>query len=191
MCPSPPDNPQAKRRARHAARKAIAGVPPAARDRFSGTIRRALEDWEGFQNARTVLVFSALTDEPDLRPLVDSAPKRYVFPRVTGDDLALHEVRNLEELIPSRWNLLEPDPLRCPLVATHEIELALVPGVAFTRAGLRLGRGRGFYDRLLGSVGFRAVKCGVCFSTQVFSELPAAAHDAGMDRVATEEGVWP
>ena len=90
---------------------------------------------------------------------------------------------------PGRWNLMEPDPEHCTVVAPAEIDLLLVPGLAFSRAGGRLGRGGGFYDRFLSEVHPRAVKLGVCFHVQLFPELPLEAHDCAMDQIVTEAEV--
>jgi 5-formyltetrahydrofolate cyclo-ligase len=69
------------------------------------------------------------------------------------------------------------------LVAPEEIDLILIPGLAFTRKGERLGRGGGYYDRFLARVGLRAVKLGICFKEQLLEELPIESHDARVDRV--------
>jgi 5-formyltetrahydrofolate cyclo-ligase len=81
-------------------------------------------------------------------------------------------------------NLYEPQgaDFSSPL----SIELAIVPGIAFDRRGHRMGRGGGFYDRLLPNL--RAFNIGVCFSFQMFDTIPSAAHDIAMDRVVTETG---
>ena len=67
-------------------------------------------------------------------------------------------------------------------------DLVLVPGLAFTAEGERLGRGGGFYDRLLSSPGFRAFKVGVCFDRQMRETLPMEPHDQRVHRVVTEKG---
>jgi 5-formyltetrahydrofolate cyclo-ligase len=65
----------------------------------------------------------------------------------------------------------------------------LVPGVAFTRAGQRLGRGGGYYDRLLSALPAKAVRLGVCFELQIVDELPSEPHDMRVDGVVTEREV--
>ena len=64
-----------------------------------------------------------------------------------------------------------------------DIDLIVVPGVAFTPSGVRLGRGKGFYDRYLTQPGVRALRFGVCYPHQLVGELPAEPHDVAMDRV--------
>jgi 5-formyltetrahydrofolate cyclo-ligase len=65
----------------------------------------------------------------------------------------------------------------------------LVPGVAFTRAGARLGRGAGYYDRFLAGADPAAVKVGLAFSSQIVPELPEEPFDVRLDRLVTESAV--
>ena len=75
------------------------------------------------------------------------------------------------------------------MAADHrEIDIILLPGVAFSRDGGRLGRGAGYYDRLLGHKGWRAKKTGICFDCQLVSELPVESHDHPVDCIVTESG---
>ena len=67
-----------------------------------------------------------------------------------------------------------------------EIDLVIVPGTAFTSAGVRCGRGRGYYDKYLAQPGVHAVKVGVCFAHQLVGELPAEPHDVAMDYLITD-----
>jgi len=92
-------------------------------------------------------------------------------------------------LQPGPWKLLEPDPAQCPVVPPQDIDLLVIPGMAFTRTGGRLGRGGGFYDRFLTGVHPRAVKVGVCFGIQLVDAVPLEAHDHEVDWVVTESDV--
>jgi 5-formyltetrahydrofolate cyclo-ligase len=136
--------------------------------------------------ARTVALYAAQASEPDLRHLLADAGKTFCFPRVTGDGMAFHQCQSMDVLRPGPWKLLEPDPALCPEVPVQEIDLLLIPGLAFTRSGGRLGRGGGFYDRFLTGVHPRAVKVGICFHVQLVEDLPTEAHDHEVDWVVTE-----
>ncbi len=107
--------------------------------------------------------------------------------RVSGTSLEFHRCQAIDHLRAGPWNLLEPDPQHCPVVPASEIDLFLIPGLAFTRAGGRLGRGAGFYDRFLSSVHPGTVKLGVCFHAQLVSAMPLEIHDHEVDRVITEQ----
>ena len=116
--------------------------------------------------SRNVLLFSPLPSEPILTPLKLDCSARKV-PCFT---------------IPP--NVRTESELHLP----DAVDLILVPGVAFARDRHRLGRGGGFFDRLLGGRAAQAFKLGVCFSFQLLEELPASPDDIAMDAVVTDDG---
>jgi 5-formyltetrahydrofolate cyclo-ligase len=165
-------------------------LPTETRHTTSQAICASLVALPEFQAADTVLLFAPLPPEPEVEllwELPESHGKRFVYPRIVGAELGLYEIRSPLELKVSRWGLREPphDPDRW--VAPTEIDFVVVPGVAFTRNGERLGRGGGYYDRLLTAT-TRAFKTGVCFDFQVLPQLPSEPHDIAVDRVLTGRG---
>ncbi|MEA3187604.1 MAG: 5-formyltetrahydrofolate cyclo-ligase [Chthoniobacter sp.] len=141
--------------------------------------------------ARAVCLFAALATEPDLAPLwKEAAGKTLVYPRVNGVELDLLAVDDPGALQTSRWQLREPIHDEAKMVASGRLDLILIPGLAFSREGARLGRGGGFYDRFLGSSEVRGDKIGVCFDAQIFPELPREPHDCAVDAVITESGFF-
>lgn len=144
-----------------------------------------------WENVNTLALFSALPGEPDLAPLWEKGQKRFCYPRVEEDGMRFFEIRTLAELLASQWHpkVLEPVGDSARLVAAEEIDLILVPGLAFTRDGHRTGRGGGFYDRYLEHTPASTFKLGVCFECQIVPELPWEAHDQMMDGVVTEQGL--
>ncbi len=110
-------------------------------------------------------------------------PRAVCYPRVHGEGLVFLRVAEPEALLRSRWNLLEPPHREEAVVPPGEIDLLLVPGVAFTREGGRMGRGGGYYDRLLADPALRAASFGVCFAEQIVPRLPIEAHDRPVTRV--------
>lgn len=164
--------------------RAFTAVEIAAKsERICETIR-ALPEW---QNAKTVCLFAAQTSEPDLEPLwKDAAGKTVCYPRVRGSDLDLIAAENPAELVPSRWGIREPVFDERKIVALSRCDIIFVPGLAFSRDGSRLGRGGGFYDRLLTAATLRARKIGVCFQEQLFVKLPTEAHDREVDVVVSD-----
>ncbi len=134
--------------------------------------------------ARTVATFAPHQSEPDVEWLAPhAAGKALCFPRVSKHGLDFFHVSDLSALVVSRWKLREPLVDLAKLVPLADIDLILVPGLAFTADGCRLGRGGGYYDRLLASSALRAVKLGVCFDVQLLDELPYEPHDQRVDRV--------
>lgn len=131
-------------------------------------------------------IFAALPGEPDLLPLVEHHPeRRWVLPRVDGDFLTFHPVTDPEnELISGAFGIREPRP-DSTIIPIHEIDAFLCPGLAFDSSGNRLGRGRGFYDRMLEQARPDAHKLGVCFPFQVVADTFPEPHDIRMDALIT------
>jgi 5-formyltetrahydrofolate cyclo-ligase len=112
--------------------------------------------------------------------------RRLVLPRVDGDRLVHHEIRSTDDLVLSRFGLYEPPPT-APRIEPADIDLVVVPGLAFDRAGNRLGFGRGYYDRFLAEV--LGVKAALLYSLQLLDEVPSDEHDVSVDFLVTEKGV--
>jgi 5-formyltetrahydrofolate cyclo-ligase len=160
-------------------------LPPDVRAEKSARICAAIAALPQWRLARVVALFAPQPREPDVDGMwAYAAEKTVAYPRMEAESLALHAVASLFELQPARWDLREPPP-NAP-VAPAEVDLILVPGVAFTRAGARCGRGGGYYDRLLAALGPKTCKVGVCFALQIVEELPVEAHDLGVDLVIAE-----
>ncbi len=161
-------------------------IPWPQRAEWSQQIRERLLASSAWLAAGTVMIYAPMPNEPDLLPLLE-AGKRMIFPKVTPEGLKLHEVRDVAQLIStSRW-LREPNVAICPPVGLAEVELIVLPGLSFARhSGVRLGRGGGYYDRLLGQPNFRARAVGVCFGCQVAETLPRETHDLAVGEILTE-----
>jgi 5-formyltetrahydrofolate cyclo-ligase len=141
-----------------------------------------------WREAQTVLLFSPLASEPDIAGLLDealTAGKKACFPRVQGNGLAIYQVRRREDLRAASFGIPEPDPAVSAPVSPTDINLALIPGLAFGANGHRLGRGKGCYDRFLSTTGTLTV--GVGFHCQRVEQIPVAPHDVRLDLVVTEE----
>jgi 5-formyltetrahydrofolate cyclo-ligase len=113
------------------------------------------------------------------------------YPRIRGRELDFYSVSGPWTLEKSVYGLREPSE-EAVRIKPGELDLVIVPGMAFTRCGIRLGRGGGFYDRFLGNMGTgaRAVRMGVCFEWQLLDRIPEEPHDSRMDLVVTEAGVY-
>lgn len=144
----------------------------------AGVIDRILQKRE-FCNAATVLAYWPLPGEVDLRPLITGGCRRFVLPVVCGDELVLKEYDPVH-MAEGAFGIMEPGP-EAGTVQPDQIDFALIPGVAFDRSGMRLGRGRGFYDRLLPSL--HCHKAGVAFPFQIFDAVPSDSWDVPMDSV--------
>ena len=178
-------------RARQRGRLARLGTDE-RRERSANLVARlvALAVWRA---ARRVLLFAPLAEEPDLDLLWPGAGltgKQCVYPRVAaGGRMHLRVVRALEDLQPTRWGLREPPLEGLDPVALEDLDLVLVPGLAFAANGARLGRGGGFYDRLLAAISAGTRTVGVAFAFQIEPKLPLEPHDMAVDAVLTDAGV--
>ncbi len=160
----------------------------------SGAIRRRVLDLDQLRDARCVFTYVSIHNEPDTRKLIHdllAAGKRVSVPRLGPDGLMqAHQIDSLDDLLPAG-----PDQFGIPVPASDSpIEphpgVALVPGLAFTEAGNRLGLGGGHYDRYLANhPGTLAI--GLCFGWQVVNTLPAESHDQPIQMLVTDSRVIP
>jgi 5-formyltetrahydrofolate cyclo-ligase len=165
-----------------------AGLSPSEASRRSRLIEGHVLAWPLWREAGTVLLYLATPREVQTDGLVRAALAAGRRVAAPGLDGVLRGLSDPPAVRPSARRVPEPDPDRCPPVDPAVIELALVPGVAFDRRGRRLGRGAGFYDRLLPRLACPA--CGLAFAEQVVREVPADPWDRPLDYLATEAGVW-
>ena len=117
-----------------------------------------------------------------------AAGGRVCYPRVCGSHLEFVEVTALSELVPGCFGVMEPPSGQ--VIAVADIDVVLVPGVAFDRYGHRLGYGRGYYDRFLEAAG-STVKIGVCYDFQLCDKLPDEEHDQRLDGIVSNAEVIP
>ena len=167
-------------------------MPPDARAEKSTRLCDAIASSAAWLGTRTVAIFAPQMREPDVELLwMHGSGKSFAYPRVVDGRLDLFRVESLHELAPGAFGIREPEARIENAIDPGMLDLILVPGVAFTRSGERLGRGGGFYDRLLASLAAHTGKIGVCFDSQVQHELPAEMHDQRVDFIVTESGLQP
>ena len=173
-------------------RRALRGSRPDADSQItqSAEIRRHLREWLAGQPARTIAAFAALPGEPMLLELLTDFPdRRWVLPRVDGETMRFH-FADPASLAAGSYGIHEP-PANAPVCPVGKIDLFLCPGMAFTTGGVRLGRGKGYYDRAMEHANPESPKVGVCFREQILPAIPADEHDVPMDFLATPAGCLP
>lgn len=133
--------------------------------------------------------YVSLPDEVETWRLIEymlEHGKHVVVPRVSGARLQLAEVRDpARDLAPGAFGVWEPRRGTRRTVPLRDLDLVLVPGLAFDRAGNRLGRGRGYFDRLLARAPRSLHTIGLCFRFQLLDRLPTNAHDRPVHAVLT------
>ncbi len=144
-----------------------------------------------FHQARQILLYSPDENEVDTEGLWQEARRRGIavyYPRVTADKREVEFVRrhDNEPLIPGVFDIVVP-PGEDLLTSVTQTDLALLPSVGFDRAGHRLGRGRGYYDRALRGVLAGALRIGLAYECQVVPHVPVETHDECVNYIVTEK----
>jgi 5-formyltetrahydrofolate cyclo-ligase len=157
-----------------------------ARARASLAICERIETWQIFQQSETVLTYMPIRSEADLTPLLERHPqKKWVLPRIIPEEdhrMVFHPYDG-RRLIRHPLGMAEPAP-DSPVILPDEIQLALVPGLAFDRHGWRLGYGGGYFDRFL--KGFGGVSAGIVFQALLLDEVPHTSLDVPIGWIVTE-----
>ncbi len=169
---------------RAAMRRRYLSTTAAQRAAWGQALCAALLRDEHILSARCILAFYPLADEVDIRPLLAAlraAGKTVLLPEVvSAETMTMREYDGTTESEKGMYGTVNATGEE--FTAYEAIDVVLVPGVAFTRAGARLGRGKGFYDRHLERLP-AAYKRGVCFPYQIVESIPCEAHDIQMDYV--------
>jgi len=148
----------------------------------SARIMELLESDVDFINAKTVLLYFSIEGEVNTHDFVlkHYKDKCILLPVVVGDILKLRVYNgNLKQ---GAFGIMEPTGPH--FAALEQIDVAVIPGMAFDNDGHRMGRGRGFYDKLLPAIP-QATKIGICFPYQLVNHVPTEDHDVKMDKVIT------
>jgi 5-formyltetrahydrofolate cyclo-ligase len=138
------------------------------------------------RNAKCVLLYAPMADEPDVWTLIETLlmrNRKVLLPVTKNGAIIPAEYRAGDLLLLSRYGILEPDVSLA--VDPQTIDVAIIPGLAFDERGYRIGRGAGYYDRFL--VGLKCIRIGLCFEQQVEKLVPSEAHDIAMDAVCTDK----
>ena len=144
---------------------------------------------EALGKSAVVAVYLASPDEIDISPYIRRMllhKVRLVAPRWNGEDYDLAELKGLEPRHLRRGPMGILEPLEGCFVQPQDVSLWVVPGLAFTRDGRRLGYGGGWYDRLLAAASKDSVKLGVAYSFQIVDALPTAPHDVRLTAVVDD-----
>jgi len=153
---------------------------------------RSLVELAEYRRARSVMLYAPIAGEVNCRPIAVEAwkdDKAVLLPRVTWEarQMVAVPVGSLDHpTVTGRAGLREPDGEPWPI---DEIDLIVVPGLAYDRLGNRLGRGGGFYDRFLAKASLAAHTCGLAFSIQVVGELPVHPNDYPVKVLVTDKEV--
>jgi 5-formyltetrahydrofolate cyclo-ligase len=185
-----PDIAEQKQQLRRSCRQIRKELGEAVRQQASLSICSWIESWPVFQRSSVILTYMPIREETDLTSLLERQPqKRWALPRILPEEnhrMVFHSY-DAACLICHPFGMAEPAP-DLPIIPSNEVQLALVPGLAFDRQGRRLGYGGGYFDRFLGD--FTGISLGVIFQSLLLDHLPCGEHDVPVKWIVTEGGLW-
>ena len=180
------------RTAAHAARKAQED-----KDSVSQAITDRVMQLQEYQQANCIMWYVDVRDEARTRhalPAALESGKSIVIPYCVDGELELFHLEAMEELETGVYKILEPRSdlreVEAKNVDVKDLDLILVPGVAFDARGGRTGHGKGYYDKLLENAKADTPLISLAFECQMFDEIPMQSHDIFMDKVVTESNVY-
>lgn len=180
---------------RHFMRGRLRAVDDAARaqagEQIAAHLLRLASSWP---QQSVITLFGGLKNEPDFLPLIlpELVARGACLAcfEISADGLRPRQTQSMADLQRGTMNVWEPKP-QCRPLEIAALDYILVPGLAFTREGARLGRGGGYYDRLLSHPQCRARRIGVACDLQIIDDIPLESHDQRVQQIVTESGlVW-
>lgn len=143
-------------------------------------VASAIEQLPYFKSASNILLYHSLPDELNTHSMINEwgIHKSIFLPRINNNDLEILHADNTQL---GAFNIQEP--VGSTTVPLSTIDVAIIPGIAFDKNGIRLGRGKGYYDRLLCQCD--VLKVGICYDFQLMDKLPSDTHDIPMDIIIT------
>jgi 5-formyltetrahydrofolate cyclo-ligase len=178
-----------KENLRRECHKKLNGLQKDVKESSSLVIWEKLYSIPQFSDANTVSIYVSKDNEVETSGIFESlwadGKKVVLAPRIHGDILEMCEVRSIKNFVDGPYGLKEPSGFALPYGG--DIDVVVVPGLAFDERGTRLGRGKGYYDRFLKSNKTYAI--GLAYEVQIHKNLPKDAHDMSMDMVITEKRI--
>lgn len=159
-------------------------------DKLSKEIIDNLFNWQKYKNAKTVMLYSSIKSEVRTNSAIIlsiNERKTIVLPKTLKEkrELLPCVVKDMKELEAGVYGILEP---KCfSPIDKNDIDIVIIPGVAFDYKGYRIGYGAGYYDRFL--LGYKGIKAGMCYNFQIIEDVFHDIHDIRMDYLISEKGI--
>jgi 5-formyltetrahydrofolate cyclo-ligase len=169
-------------------KKKIKSLDKKERSKKSSVIQEKLFILDLFKKANTVMFYFSTEDEVDTERMISEAcgmGKRVALPKIVGDKIQPSLYKEGDKLKKGPYGIYEPDDKTSRPISEREIDLIVVPGVAFDKRGNRLGRGKGYYDRFLKTAPSTAYTVGIAFDFQVVDNLPTDSQDIPVRKLIT------
>jgi lipid-A-disaccharide synthase len=169
--------------------KLRANIPLNLRYQKSAAIKNRLLEEEEFKRAKNILAYASYKSEVQtwgtIATILAEGKKKLFLPKIDGDFIGYTQVYSLEDLEEGQWGILQPSATS---YVNENIDLVLVPGIAFSEVGARLGHGRGYYDKLLSKLN-SATFIGLAYKEQIADFIPTSEKDVLMHKIITDEKV--
>ena len=174
-----------KKRLRKEIRQQLRNLSDEKKLAFSASIIAQLEATSEFQDAQTILFFWSLPDEVQTHDVINQTftSKTILLPVVIGDDTEIRQFQGLDHMQKGAFDIEEPTGE--PFTDYDKIDLVVVPGLGFDLNGNRLGRGKGYYDKLLAKI--PAPTIAICYPCQLVQSVPHEEWDIRIDRIITTD----
>jgi 5-formyltetrahydrofolate cyclo-ligase len=140
-----------------------------------------------YQSSQTILFYAAINNEVNLNNLAAialQAKKKVCFPKIEQEHLQAYQITSLNQLTRGTYGILEPNTLHATLTDKKNIDLILIPALAYDKQGNRIGYGKGYYDHFL--MHTNAHKMGIAFDFQIIPSIPAESHDQKVNSIVTQ-----
>jgi 5-formyltetrahydrofolate cyclo-ligase len=167
------------------------------KENLSRLILERFVELREYHAAEVVMYYVDVRSEVRTRHYLPEAlkhDKKIIVPYCVDGELELFHLTSMDELAVGMYKILEPKAELRSLpekrFVADQLDLVMVPGVAFDRSGARMGHGFGYYDKLLQHARPDAPLIALAFECQLFPEIPTQAHDIFMDRIITEKAVY-
>lgn len=162
------------------------------RTNHSSMIQKLLFDFSVFREAKRVFAFASMPDEVQTNEILAGmleAGKEVAIPLITGPrKMEAAAFSDMADLVPEKYGILTVKPEKRRILDPSELDFVLVPGVAFSKNGIRLGMGGGYYDDFLKRAS-SAFRLAVVYGCQVFDTVPQEPWDEQVDAILTEKGI--
>lgn len=157
----------------------------------SASIKEKLFSMEVFRNSKVVFFYVSVGSEVQthdmIKEILDKKKVAVPMPEKANKTLSASELLNFNELEPGSFSILEPKKEFVRIVNPKDLDLVVVPGIAFDKKGNRIGHGRGYFDRFLENIS--VPKIALAYEMQIVDNIPADKNDVGVDFIVTEKRI--
>lgn len=173
----------------------LAGLPTGELERKQKTIENNFMEFANFMESRTALLYTGTSSEVSTAEIIKRSldiKKEIALPAVSDSKHVIHllKINNYDkDLVRRKFNILEPDPKICKKMAIDQIDIAVIPGLAFDEKGGRIGYGQGFYNRLITKLPETTRKISLAFEEQIVNQIHMESRKYSVDIIITDKRV--